>query len=74
MTTTVDIDLGAYKLGWSDPEDDYVFKPEKGLSEDIIREMSFIKGERSGCSSSASRRTVVSCADYAHLGRRRAAR
>ncbi len=45
MTTTVDIDLGAYKLGWSDPEDDYVFKPEKGLSEEIIREMSFIKGE-----------------------------
>ncbi len=45
MTTTVDIDLGAYKLGWSDPEDEYVFKPEKGLSEDIIREMSFIKGE-----------------------------
>ena len=45
MTTTVDIDLGAYKLGWSDPEDDYVFKPEKGLTEDIIREMSFIKGE-----------------------------
>ena len=30
MTTTVDIDLGAYKLGWSDPEDGYVFKPEKG--------------------------------------------
>ena len=45
MTTTVDIDLGAYKLGWSDPEDDYVFKPEKGLSEEIIREMSFMKGE-----------------------------
>ena len=45
MTATVDIDLGAYKLGWSDPEDDYVFKPEKGLSEDIIREMSFIKAE-----------------------------
>ena len=45
MTTTVDNDLGAYKLGWSDPEDDYVFKPEKGLSEEIIREMSFIKGE-----------------------------
>ena len=45
MTTTVDIDLGGYKLGWSDPEDDYVFKPEKGLSEEIIREMSFIKGE-----------------------------
>ena len=45
MTTTVDIDLGAYRLGWSDPEDDYVFKPEKGLNEDIIREMSRIKGE-----------------------------
>ena len=45
MTATVDIDLGAYKLGWSDPEDGYVFKPEKGLSEDIIREMSFIKAE-----------------------------
>ena len=43
--TTVDIDLGAYKLGWSDPEDEYVFKPERGLSEDIIREMSLIKGE-----------------------------
>ncbi len=42
---TVDIDLGAYKLGWSDPEDEYVFKPEKGLSEEIIREMSLIKGE-----------------------------
>lgn len=41
---TVDIDLGAYKLGWSDDED-YVFKPEKGLSEDIIRQMSQMKGE-----------------------------
>ena len=29
---TVDIDLGGYKLGWSDSEDDYVFKPEKGLN------------------------------------------
>ena len=42
---TVDIDLGGYKLGWSDPEDDYVFKPEKGLDEGIIRQMSAIKGE-----------------------------
>jgi Fe-S cluster assembly protein SufB len=42
---TVDIDLGAYKLGWSDPEDEYVFKPEKGLNEEIIRQMSTIKGE-----------------------------
>ena len=29
--TTVDIDLGSYQLGWSD-EEDYVFKPEKGLT------------------------------------------
>ena len=35
---TVDIDLGAYKLGWSDKED-YVFKPEKGLNEEIIRQI-----------------------------------
>ncbi len=40
----VDLDLGRYKLGWSD-EEDYVFKPKKGLSEDIVREMSWMKGE-----------------------------
>ena len=42
---TVDIDLGAYKLGWHDSEDDYVFKPQKGLSEEIIRQMSAMKEE-----------------------------
>jgi len=42
---TVDIDLGAYQLGWHDTEDEYVFKPKKGLSEEIIREMSSIKKE-----------------------------
>jgi Fe-S cluster assembly protein SufB len=42
--TTVDIDLGKYQLGWSD-EEDYVFKPRKGLNEEIIREMSAMKGE-----------------------------
>ncbi len=42
---TVDIDLGAYKLGWRDSEDDYVFKPEKGISEEIIRQMSDMKEE-----------------------------
>jgi Fe-S cluster assembly protein SufB len=41
---TIDLDLGRYKLGWSDRED-YVFKPKKGLSEEIVREMSAIKGE-----------------------------
>jgi Fe-S cluster assembly protein SufB len=42
---TVDVDLGSYSLGWSDKQDDYVFKPEKGLNEEIIRKMSQIKGE-----------------------------
>ena len=42
--TTVDIDLGAYQLGWHD-EEDYVYKPEKGLSEQLIRDMSAMKGE-----------------------------
>ncbi|MBT8247096.1 MAG: Fe-S cluster assembly protein SufB, partial [Acidimicrobiia bacterium] len=42
---TVDIDLGAYQLGWHDTEDEYVFKPKKGLNEDIIREMSAMKKE-----------------------------
>jgi Fe-S cluster assembly protein SufB len=39
-----DLDLSRYKLGWSDAED-YVFKPKKGLSEDIVKEMSAMKGE-----------------------------
>jgi Fe-S cluster assembly protein SufB len=42
--STTDLDLGRYKLGWSDVED-YVFKPKKGLSEEIVREMSAMKGE-----------------------------
>jgi Fe-S cluster assembly protein SufB len=41
---TVDLDIGRYKLGWSDAED-YVFKPKKGLSEEIVREMSAMKKE-----------------------------
>ena len=45
MTTTdIGLDLSRYKLGWSDAED-YVFKPKKGLSEEIVREMSGMKGE-----------------------------
>ena len=40
----VNIDIGKYSLGWSDPEKN-VFKPEKGLNEDIIRRMSEIKEE-----------------------------
>ena len=42
---SVDIDLGAYQLGWHDTEDEYVFKPKKGLNEEIIREMSAMKKE-----------------------------
>ena len=31
-STELDLDLGRYKLGWSDAED-YVFKPKRGLDE-----------------------------------------
>ncbi|HEY7469096.1 MAG TPA: Fe-S cluster assembly protein SufB [Acidimicrobiia bacterium] len=41
---TVDIDLGAYQLGWHD-EIEYAFTPRKGLDEDVIREMSAMKKE-----------------------------
>jgi Fe-S cluster assembly protein SufB len=41
---TVDIDLGAYKLGWHD-EVDYTFRAKKGLNEEVIRGMSRMKGE-----------------------------
>ncbi|MCL5973984.1 MAG: Fe-S cluster assembly protein SufB [Ferrimicrobium sp.] len=41
---SVELDLGRYKLGWSDVEN-YVFKPKKGLSREIVEEMSRIKGE-----------------------------
>ena len=43
--TKLDLDLSKYKLGWSDKED-YVFKPKKGLTEDIVREMSWMKNEQ----------------------------
>lgn len=39
-----DLDLGRYQLGWRDVED-YVYKPKKGISEAMIREMSWMKGE-----------------------------
>ncbi|KAA0233700.1 MAG: hypothetical protein JJLCMIEE_03366 [Acidimicrobiales bacterium] len=43
-STELGLDLSRYKLGWSD-EEDYVFKPKKGLDEAMIREMSWMKGE-----------------------------
>jgi Fe-S cluster assembly protein SufB len=44
--TTVDLglDLSRYKLGWSD-EVEYVYKPKRGLDEEIIKEISWMKGE-----------------------------
>lgn len=42
--TDIGIDLSRYQLGWSDKED-YVFKPRRGLDEDLIKEMSWMKGE-----------------------------
>ena len=34
------IDLGKYKLGWSDSTDDYVYTPKKGLNEDVVKDIS----------------------------------
>ena len=45
MSTVQDLDLGKYKLGWADDVDDYVFTPKRGLSKDIVEEMSWMKGE-----------------------------
>ncbi len=42
--TIEDLDLGKYKLGWSD-EVDYVFTPKRGLNREIVEEMSYMKGE-----------------------------
>ncbi len=42
---TAELDLDRYKLGWSDVEDYYVFKPKRGINTDIVREMSWMKGE-----------------------------
>jgi len=40
----LDLDLGRYQLGWSDTVD-YAFVPKKGLNEDVVREISWWKGE-----------------------------
>src|SRR6202521_3749239 len=42
---TTELDLDRYKLGWCDVDDYYVFKPKRGISEDIVKEMSWMKGE-----------------------------
>src|SRR5438067_1860934 len=41
---TTDLDLGRYKLGWSDKVD-YLYEPKKGLNEDVVRQISEYKEE-----------------------------
>jgi Fe-S cluster assembly protein SufB len=41
---TSELDLGKYKLGWSDIEE-YVFRPAKGVNEAVVRDISWWKGE-----------------------------
>ncbi len=38
------IDLGKYKLGWNDA-DQYVYKPKKGVNEEVVRDISHQKSE-----------------------------
>ncbi len=47
MSTTTPPELeeiGPYKYGWSDPTH-YTFEPKKGVSPDVVREISALKGE-----------------------------
>jgi Fe-S cluster assembly protein SufB len=39
-----DLDLGRYKLGWSDG-DEFVFRPAKGINHDVVDQMSRYKSE-----------------------------
>jgi Fe-S cluster assembly protein SufB len=39
-----DLDLGRYKLGWSDG-DEFVFRPAKGINNDVVDQMSRYKNE-----------------------------
>ena len=42
--TSFDLDLSKYDLGWNDGEQ-FVFRPEKGLTADVVDQMSWYKGE-----------------------------
>ena len=44
MTSTFDVNLDDYKYGFSVPEN-YAFKAEKGLNEEIVRQISMMKNE-----------------------------
>ena len=43
--SSFDLDLSKYNLGWSDSDVEYAFKPEKGLNEGVIDQISWWKGE-----------------------------
>ena len=40
-----DLDLSKYDLGWSDSDVEYAFKPEKGLNDGVVDQISWWKGE-----------------------------
>ena len=44
MSQPVDVNVGDYKYGFSSPED-YIFKAKKGLTEEIVRQISAMKKE-----------------------------
>jgi len=44
MTQTADLNIGDYQYGFSQPED-YIFKARKGLDEEVVRQISAMKGE-----------------------------
>src|SRR5574338_1017051 len=37
--------IGEYKYGFHDPEDKYVFKSQRGLSREVVEQISHMKGE-----------------------------
>jgi FeS assembly protein SufB len=43
--TSFDLDLSKYSLGWSDDDVEYAFKPEKGLNDGVVDQISWWKGE-----------------------------
>ncbi len=45
--TSFDLDLSKYNLGWSDSDVEYAFAPEKGLSDAVVDQISWWKGEPS---------------------------
>ncbi len=44
MTQSADVNIGDYKYGFNSPED-YIFKAEKGLTEETVRQISAMKDE-----------------------------